>query len=94
MRVTIAITAVTQDEPVNAHGDGDTSPDAVLQGSSVLIRAERAGGGNGRVYKIWFKATDGQGAACTGAVNVGVPSSQKPGLKIIDDGQRYDSTKP
>jgi hypothetical protein len=37
---------------------------------------------------------DGQGGACTGAVNVGVPPSRRPGLGARDDGQRYDSTQP
>lgn len=39
-RVAITITAVTQDEPVNGVGDGDTSPDAILRGNQVLLRAE------------------------------------------------------
>ncbi|MBI2877021.1 MAG: hypothetical protein HYY20_09085 [Candidatus Tectomicrobia bacterium] len=52
---------MTQDAPVNGLGDGDTSPDAVLQGSSVLLRAERSGQGNGRVYAVHFTADDGLG---------------------------------
>jgi hypothetical protein len=71
--VAITITGVTQDELVNGLGDGDTSPDAVLQGSAVLLRAERAVGGNGRVYEVSFMASDGQGGSCTGSVHVGVP---------------------
>jgi hypothetical protein len=45
-----ASTAVTQSEPLNGLGDGDTSPDAVLQGDSVLLRAERSGLGTGQRY--------------------------------------------
>src|SRR5262249_13740394 len=48
-QVSITILGVTQDEPVNGLGDGDTAPDAVIQGATVLLRAERAGTGNGRV---------------------------------------------
>jgi hypothetical protein len=92
--VAITITGVTQDEPVNGLGDGDTSPDAVLQGSTVLLRAERSGTGNGRVYGVQFTADDGQGGMCSGVVTVGVPKSMKPGTPIIDDGQLYDSTQP
>jgi len=33
-QVTLTVTQVTQDEPVKGLGDGDTSPDAVLQGAS------------------------------------------------------------
>jgi hypothetical protein len=57
--VAITIIAVTQDEPVEGLGDGDTAPDAVLQGSSVLLRAERAGTGTGRVYRVAFSAAPG-----------------------------------
>jgi hypothetical protein len=90
----ITVTGVTQDEPVNGLGDGDTSPDAVVQGAGVLIRAERDGGGNGRVYRVHFSADDGQGGTCTGTVEVGVPKSMKPGNAPVDDGQSYDSTQP
>lgn len=51
-QVTLTVTGVTQNKPVNGLGDGDTSPDAVIQGSNVLLRAERAGNGNGRVYRV------------------------------------------
>jgi Multicopper oxidase/Bacterial Ig domain len=51
--VTLTITGVTQDEPVNGLGDGDVAPDAahVLgHDDQVLLRAERSGKGDGRVY--------------------------------------------
>lgn len=35
------LTAVTQDEPVDGLGDGDTNPDTVLQDDSILLRRER-----------------------------------------------------
>lgn len=91
--ITITILGVTQDEPIDGQGDGDTSPDAVLQGSTVLIRAERAGGGNGRVYRVSFRAEDGLGGACTGTVEVRVPKSKgRNASPAVDDGQAYDST--
>ena len=95
-RVAITITSVTQDEPVNGLGDGDTSPDAVIQGDTVLLRAERSGTGNGRVYRIQFTASDSQvtGGSCAGSVSVSVPHSMKPGMDAVDDGQRYDSSRP
>ena len=74
-------------------GDGDTSPDAVLQGDKVLLRAERSGSGNGRVYQVSFTANDGHGGSCPGAVMVCVPHDRKPGT-CVNDGQRYDSTLP
>jgi hypothetical protein len=92
--VAIKITKVTQDEPVNGLGDGDMSPDAIIGGSSVDLRAERSGLGNGRVYRVEFEASDGKAGSCAGAVTVGVPNSQKPGQPIVDDGQVYNSTQP
>jgi hypothetical protein len=92
--LTITVTGVTQDEPVNGNGDGNTSPDAVIQAGAASVRAERSGNGNGRVYQISFTADDGNRGSCTGAVTVGVPHSQKKGLTAIDDGQIYDSTIP
>jgi hypothetical protein len=92
-QVSISITGVTQDEPVNGLGDGDTSPDAVLQGDKALLRAERSGTGNGRVYRVSFTANDGYGGSCAGAVTVCVPHDRRPGT-CVDDGQRYNATRP
>ncbi len=88
----ITILAVTQDEPIQGLGDGDTAPDAVIQGAMVLLRAERSGGGNGRVYRVTFQANDGHGGVCTGQVNVCVPHSKgKHAPPCVDDGQGYNS---
>ena len=92
--VTITVTGVTQDEPVNGKGDGNTSPDAVIQAGSASVRAERSGKGNGRVYQLAFTADDGEGGVCTGAVTVAVPHSLAVGATAIDDGQIYNSTQP
>jgi len=93
--VTLTITSVTQDEPVNGPGDGNTVPDAVIENvgaaGSVLIRSERAGGGNGRVYRVNFQATDGI-ANCNGYVLVSVPHSKRSAA--VDSGQNYVSTLP
>jgi hypothetical protein len=40
-QVMFAITAVTQDEPINGTGDADTSPDAVVHEGVAHLRAER-----------------------------------------------------
>ncbi len=73
---------ITSDEPENGLGDGDTAPDwAVLaSGASladVLVRAERSGLGNGRVYTISATATDRAGNTSTAARGtVTVPHNQ------------------
>jgi len=87
---TLQITGVRQDEPVNGLGDGDTSPDAVIQTDRVLLRAGRSGTGNGRVYHVYFRAADGQGGSCQGEVTVGVPHDSK--RAPIDGGSLNDST--
>jgi PKD domain len=95
-QVTITVAGVTSDEPVKGLGDGDTSPDAVGQGASVLLRAERAGRGNGRVYRVYFTATDDNvlGGSCSGMVTVTVPQSMKGGAAVGDEGGVYDAMQP
>lgn len=90
--VKIKITNITQDEPVNGLGDGDTGPDGIIEnGTTAWVRAERSGKGNGRVYEIKFIATDAEGGSSRGSVKVMVPHSQK---KLpLDDGQHYNSTQ-
>jgi hypothetical protein len=89
----ITIDSIWQDEAVNARGSGNTAPDGRGVGTSIAeVRAERVGGGNGRVYHIGFTADDGNGGVCNGAVQVGVPHDQRPGAAPVDDGALYDST--
>ena len=75
--VTITYTSVKQDEPINGLGDGDTSPDAIESGNKILLRAERAGTGNGRVYVVQFTAANSAGVQCSGTVRVSVPHDKK-----------------
>jgi hypothetical protein len=98
--VTIAITNVTQDEPLSGRGDGNTCPDAVIRESQASVRAERSGNDNDRVYVISFTATDDEGASCAGTVSVCVPrdpdsgTPARPGIECQDDGQRVNSLGP
>jgi subtilisin-like proprotein convertase family protein len=69
--------SVASNEPVNGTGDGDTAPDWQVMGPNLVrLRAERAGGGTGRVYTITIKATDAHGNMTTQNVNVSVPHNQ------------------
>ena len=74
--------AISSDEPDNGLGDGDTAPDWAVQSSGVsladvLVRAERSGLGDGRVYTISASATDRAGNSSSAAAGtVTVPHNQ------------------
>ena len=76
--VNITIDAITQDEPVNDESDGDTPPDGDgVSTDTAQVRAERSGGGNGRMYEISFTTSDDQGGECEGSVQVCVPHDRR-----------------
>ena len=86
--VTTRVTRITQDEP---QGSGNHAPDAVINSDGTcLLRAERAGNGNGRVYTIWFTADDGRGGLCDGSAQVCVPHDRDH-LECIDDGRTINA---
>jgi TolB-like protein len=88
--ITIRIDRIRQDEPTDRVGDGDTCPDAQGVGTATAkLRAERSGAGNGRVYRIFFTATDGRGGSTPGVVKVSVSHDQ--GHSAVDDGPLFDS---
>ena len=87
----ITITGVTQDEPTNGLGDGDTAVDAIINADgTVLLRSERSGKGDGRVYRVHYTASDLEGSV-SGMVKVGVPHSKKTD-PLRDSGGVFDST--
>ncbi|HSC90922.1 MAG TPA: VWA domain-containing protein [Gaiellaceae bacterium] len=96
--VSLTITGITQDEPVDAtgNGDGNTSPDATIgSGGAFAVRAERAGTGDGRVYAIAFTASDGLGGSCSATLLAGVPHDQGNGDTAVNSAPpSYDSTAP
>jgi hypothetical protein len=74
--VTLEITSVTQDEPLDDRGDGTTIADADrggLPSDEVRLRAERSGDGDGRVYRLNVVVTDSNGASCSAMLSIGVP---------------------
>ena len=90
--VVLTITGVTQDEPVNGLGDGDTWPDDAVgpAANKVKVRAERSGLGDGRVYRIAFTGSDGIGGTCTGVATVGVPHDHSRRLCVNGLGRTPD----
>jgi hypothetical protein len=75
---TYVLTEVTSDEPDNGLGDGDTEGDIVIHDdNNVELRAERAGGGDGRKYQFVYTAMDASGNTATDTVCVIVPHDQR-----------------
>lgn len=69
--------SVTSNEPVNGNGDGDTAPDwEIIDAHQVRLRAERDGGGAGRVYTVTVTSTDSAGNSSSRSVMVRVPKSR------------------
>ncbi|MDP2319940.1 MAG: lamin tail domain-containing protein [Acidobacteriota bacterium] len=70
--------SVTSNEPINGAGDGNTAPDwEVVDANLIRLRAERAGGGAGRIYTVTIAATDAAGQATQSSVAITVPHSRK-----------------
>jgi endo-1,4-beta-xylanase len=65
---------IMSNEPVNGTGDGDTAPDWVVNDPHhILLRAERAGNGLGRIYTITVTVTDSAGSSSSRSTIVRVP---------------------
>ena len=95
--VSLVITGVSQDEPVDGVGDGNTSPDAFLTSPAsnrVQVRAERAGRGDGRVYVVSYTATDLFGGSCSGTATVSVPHDQSGAAAVNSAPPSYNSLLP
>lgn len=86
----VYITKATSDEAENASGSGNTLNDIVIGTNckSIQLRSERVGGGNGRVYTIYFKLKDSSGNFTTGTAKVTVSNGGSP----VDDGPHYTVT--
>jgi hypothetical protein len=76
--------AVSSSEPARGFGKGDKSPDwtePVIDEQNGIVRlqlrAERAGAGNGRVYRVTIVATDQSGNSTSRAVDIMVPHDRR-----------------
>lgn len=97
----VVITRVTSDEPEDqvgsnngkgrngGGGDGNTTDDIVIAGDGLTVdlRAERLGGGNGRVYTVYVGVADSSGNTSETSFQVHVPHDKKG--TAIDDGMVY-----
>jgi hypothetical protein len=89
----VQVSVTSDEDPQSASGSGGQvhCPDAVVNGTEVLLRAERSGSGDGRVYEITVSAIDACGNVGTCTVTVGVPKNQAPSSTPIDSGQDYNA---
>src|SRR5690349_6362919 len=79
------VLTVTSNEAVNGLGDGDTAPDwQVLDAHHILLRSERSGKGNGRIYTITVTCTDPAGNRVVRTTTVVVPKSQAKVSTSVD----------
>jgi cysteine-rich repeat protein len=91
--ITLTIGGILQDEPVEGSGDGSSCSDASgISSDTAELRAERRGGGDGRVYHIEFVAEDGRGGRCEWTVSVCVPHDRRRRSgSCVDQGPQFDS---
>ena len=76
--ITLSISGITQDEPVNGEADGNTSPDATIgSGGAFQVRCrtfrDRATDASTGSRS---RASDGEGGTCSGIGRIGVPHDQ------------------
>jgi hypothetical protein len=76
----VVLTSVTSNEPDDAPGSGDGHTKGDIRGVergtpdfSILLRAERLGKGDGRIYSVTYSATDDSGNQATRELTVTVP---------------------
>ncbi|MCB9546238.1 MAG: hypothetical protein H6706_10340 [Myxococcales bacterium] len=84
--VDVRFTYVTSDEVADGQGDGHTFPDVEGDCQTLRVRAERSGGGDGRVYRIGFRAEDDAGNVTEGECRALVPHDQG-GTDAVDSGE-------
>jgi hypothetical protein len=90
--VSVVITRIGSDEPTQSNSPGDQCPDAINDGATARLRAERSGQGNGRVYTLDFTASDQSGHSNSGQVKVCVPHDQGGAQNCFDNGLSFDAT--
>jgi hypothetical protein len=84
------VTCVSSDEVENGSGDGNTLEDMVIvDNTTVNLRAERAGGGDGRVYSIHFEVSDNAGNVTAAVCRVGVRANQGASGPAVDSGVAF-----
>jgi hypothetical protein len=83
----VLVVEVRSDEPEDHKGDGRTVDDIVVMcPNTVKLRAERMGGGDGRVYTITYRIVGDNGATSDAEARVFVPHDQSDDTAGDDQG--------
>jgi hypothetical protein len=86
----VTLLEVRSDEPENELGDGATLEDILVDcPDTVRVRAERAGGGDGRIYTIVYRVSYNDGDFMDVEVQAVVPHDQSGRLPVLHDGEGY-----
>lgn len=81
------ITAITSDEAIDVGGGGDGATKdfdmQIVDDTTVEVRAERQGGGDGRVYRVHYETIEGVLGSC----EIHVPHDRGPFGGAVDSGE-------
>ncbi|MEN8006534.1 MAG: hypothetical protein ABFS42_05930 [Candidatus Krumholzibacteriota bacterium] len=89
----VQVVSVSSDEPEDHKGDGHTVDDIVIDcPHGVMLRAERMGGGQGRVYTINYLVTGENGVGTEAEFKVVVPHDNSGGEVVEREGMGYTVT--
>lgn len=99
----VSLASITSNEPDDGLGDGDKPHDIqavgggpITLGADVrwfLLRAERSGTGNGRVYTVTYSAKDAAGNSVSASAQVIVPENGDP-IKQVSGHSRSKKERP
>jgi hypothetical protein len=95
----VELVSATSDEPDNSKGDGNTrgdiqDADTDTDDRHVRLRAERKGNGDGRVYTLTYRVTDGGGNGTEVEAKVHVPHDAHALRNLIDNEGDDTETQP
>lgn len=89
----VKVIEVRSDEPEDTNGDGSSLQDMMVDcPNTVMLRAERTGGGNGRVYTVVYCLDGENGTEATAEAKVFVPHDASRDVAIEDEGMGYTIT--
>jgi hypothetical protein len=87
------ITSITSDESIDVGRGGDGSTKdydmRIVDDTTVEVRSERQGSGDGRVYRVSYETADGVAGSC----EIHVPHDQGPFGGAVDSGEAVSITR-